>query len=274
MNAFDYHIAGDDYYYGRNGKPNDDKKAFEHWMKGALLGSVQCIYNVRWAYEAGIGVEADKAKAEEWRNKDIPDYYSDPQIHQDKWVESLFNRKKGGFFLDIGAADGVGGSNTIMLEKFYEWDGICIEPNPEFFCSLKTNRRATCVQACVGTEVREVVFRMAGFYGGIQDNLSEWHRKNWDGHPVIKMTTQLIGDILDRHNVPEVIDYISLDIEGGEEDILKSFPWDKYKVRSMTVEKSSGGLVELIESLGFIIVKNPFAKPDVNWELHCVSYLA
>ena len=52
-------------------------------------------------------------------------FYS--QVGQDKWVCEYFNYKKGGFFLDIGAADGITINNTYYLEKELEWKGICIE---------------------------------------------------------------------------------------------------------------------------------------------------
>ena len=132
------------------------------------------------------------------------------------------------------------------------------------------NRQAICVNACVAPDVREVEFRLAGSYGGIQDNLSAWHEEHWGNTPVLKIKTRTLSDILEEYNAPAVIHYMSLDIEGGEAGLLESFPFERHKVLAMTVEKSSNALIGVIESKGFKIVENGFSSPAVDWEIHCV----
>ena len=44
---------------------------------------------------------------------------------------------KNGYFIDIGALDGVTMSNTYLLETRYDWTGICVETNPDYFMELK-----------------------------------------------------------------------------------------------------------------------------------------
>jgi len=56
-------------------------------------------------------------------------YYS--QLGQDKWVLEKLDYKENGFFIEIGAYDGITLSNTYSLEKDFGWDGICVECNPE-----------------------------------------------------------------------------------------------------------------------------------------------
>lgn len=56
---------------------------------------------------------------------------------------------RNGYFVDLGAYDGIYLSNTYLLERRYEWNGICIEANPATFMSLRSNRRAKCVNAFV-----------------------------------------------------------------------------------------------------------------------------
>lgn len=65
-------------------------------------------------------------------------YYS--QNGQDAFIVKLFNGKRNGYFLDIGAYDGVYFSNSLTLEKSLGWEGICIEPNPLVYGQLKSNR--------------------------------------------------------------------------------------------------------------------------------------
>src|SRR5215472_7304519 len=72
------------------------------------------------------------------------------QVGQDLWVfGEVFNEQRNGFFLDIGAGDGVDLSNTYILENRYGWRGICIEANPDAFEVLRKNRCCQCVNACV-----------------------------------------------------------------------------------------------------------------------------
>ena len=56
------------------------------------------------------------------------------QVEQDKWaIEEIFSFKENGYFIEIGAADGIHFSNTYVLEKELGWQGICIEPFPLSF---------------------------------------------------------------------------------------------------------------------------------------------
>ena len=63
---------------------------------------------------------------------------------QDAWVIEIFNGKRGGYFLELGAADGFSESNTFLLEKKFGWSGLCIEPNPAQFQLITERYRRTC----------------------------------------------------------------------------------------------------------------------------------
>ena len=67
------------------------------------------------------------------------------QLNQDINVIEFYKEKKNGFFVDVGAYDGIEFSNTLLLEKELEWNGICIEPGKRFFQKLTENRTATCL---------------------------------------------------------------------------------------------------------------------------------
>ena len=66
-------------------------------------------------------------------------YYS--QIGQDKWVNDTLKGKTNGFFIELGACDGLYLSNTLYFEKEKNWNGICIEPNSSYFSRLCKNRK-------------------------------------------------------------------------------------------------------------------------------------
>lgn len=66
------------------------------------------------------------------------------QLNQDLNVISFFNNKNDMYFIDIGANDGKTLSNTFLLEKQYNWKGICSEPLPSAFKKLITCRSVVC----------------------------------------------------------------------------------------------------------------------------------
>ena len=95
------------------------------------------------------------------------------QIGQDFWVYGeVFDEMRNGFFLDLGAYDGVLFSNTYILEKRYNWDGICVEANPEVFLELKRNRKVTSVNACLDAGENVVSFAKRGLGGGLYQLIS------------------------------------------------------------------------------------------------------
>jgi hypothetical protein len=58
---------------------------------------------------------------------------------QSDFVLNYFNKQRGGFFIDVGANDGITESNTFDLENNYDWRGICIEPHPVAYAKLTIN---------------------------------------------------------------------------------------------------------------------------------------
>ena len=59
------------------------------------------------------------------------------QIFQDLFVLYKLNEKKNGVFLEFGATDGVNLSNSLLLEKHYQWSGLLAEPSTKWHSSLK-----------------------------------------------------------------------------------------------------------------------------------------
>jgi len=177
------------------------------------------------------------------------------QAGQDFWVScEAFNQKRDGFFLEIGAADGLTFSNTYFLEKKLNWTGICIEANPFYLNKLRTNRICTIVEACLDNEIHEIEFKSAGLYGGIVDEDTD-NLKKEDNSETVLMMTQILTEILIRYQAPKIIDYMSIDVEGAEYRILKNFPFDSYCFLTITIERPSEDLVSLLEFHNYKIVK-------------------
>jgi hypothetical protein len=178
-------------------------------------------------------------------------YYS--QARQDEVVLSLLRNKTNGYFVDLASNDATTLSNSYALEKHYGWKGLCIEPNPTYWYNL-THARKNCelVGAVVGrNRMDQVDFKFNGLeHGGIVgdgfDNGS--HLK----HSTNKEYTVTLPEIFRKFDVPKVIDYLSLDVEGAEEFIMTEFPLIDYRIRIMTIERPKEKLREYLESHGYV----------------------
>ena len=159
------------------------------------------------------------------------------QIGQDRWiVYKVFPGVKNGYFIDVGSADGIIDSNTKVLEDF-GWSGVCIDPFP----TNMAGRTCTVFKEVVDSNAgRKVRFRAGGGLGGIEEYLGKWREhENVKKARVVELTTTTLEDVLRRAKAPELIQYISLDIEGGELEALKAFPFSKYRVEAFTIEHNS-----------------------------------
>ena len=177
------------------------------------------------------------------------------QAGQDAWIfGEVFNGKKHGFFLDIGANDGLIHSNSYKLEQRFKWAGICVEANPDIFKKLKSNRRAMCINACLADKTGEVYFRMDGEFGEV---VSKNNRIESD----IKLDSVPLEKVLKDNNAPYSIDYLSIDIEGSEEIVLRGFPFHIYTFKSITIERPSDMIRDLLKENGYLLIKE---IPDLD----------
>lgn len=166
---------------------------------------------------------------------------STSQLGQDMEVLKFYNNKEGGFFVDIGANDGIEFSNTFLLERKYEWKGICAEPNPEVFKLLVKNRpNSLCCDAAIySLSYKNLLFDVANNYdlmSGLSDHL-DVHKEyvNRDKKQIIVKTLTLT-DLLDKAKAPSFIDYLSLDTEGSEFEILRATDFSRYTFGLIDVE--------------------------------------
>jgi len=160
------------------------------------------------------------------------------QEGQDDILLGILEHKRNGSFVDLGGSNGVTSSNTYLLEKKYGWTGVCIEANPRFYRQLVRNRRCWTVNAVVADSERSVQFNDDGCTGHIDET----------GRSVQALP---LARILDDLAFPSTIDYLSLDVEGFEEEVLIAFPFDRYRFRVMSIERPSDALHEKLLSIGY-----------------------
>lgn len=143
------------------------------------------------------------------------------QTGQDEWVLSIIKHR--GYFLDMGAYDGVKFSNTYRLEQL-GWTGLCVEANPNNFEILKQNRKCSVANLAVAAN--------CGFLK-ISDEGSSSQRSD-DGKFLVRCDT--IHAILKQFSTPPYIDYISSDLERMDAEVWETFPFDEYSFGLATVE--------------------------------------
>ena len=161
------------------------------------------------------------------------------QLGQDVAVLDFYNYKQNGYFVEIGASDGITLSNTFLLEKSYGWKGICVEPIPEMYEKCKQNRSCICSNLAVyNTSGQKVSFDIAenSLLSGIQSHIDCYKDTVEKNKTTIQVNTISLLDLLIQNNAPSRIDYLSLDTEGTEYEILKPFDFNQYTFGLIVVE--------------------------------------
>lgn len=156
--------------------------------------------------------------------------HSESQLLQDLVVCNIFNFKRGGFFVEFGAADGRFLSNTFLLEKSFGWSGILAEPARSWHDDLFHNRTCSITTKCIS----DVTGRLLPFNECAKGEYSSLFTE--DRNPSYMVETISLNDLLRQVNAPEVIDYLSIDTEGGEFAILRSIDFSRYIFKFITCE--------------------------------------
>lgn len=160
---------------------------------------------------------------------------SHSQMEQDITVANYFNMQKGGYFIDVGAWDGVEISNTYMLEKELEWTGICIEPLPDKFAHLQEHRNCHCIQAAAYNQSNlELDFAVADGFSGIAKHIDRHTEALNKDRMMVK--TKTLDEIMKLYQAPFFIEYLSIDTEGSEAEVLWGINWSKYSFGYITIE--------------------------------------
>ena len=173
----------------------------------------------------------------------VSDSKSFAQLRQDLWVLHETRHKRNGYFVEFGAADGVNLSNTCLLEREFGWRGILAEPNPAWHAALRQNRKADIDLRCVfGRSGERVAFaatkhpELATIVGY---EFNDGHRLARQDRTVVEVETVSLNDLLTQHDAPHEVDYISIDTEGSELDILAPFDFKRWNVTLFSVEHNA-----------------------------------
>ena len=174
------------------------------------------------------------------------------QGNLDKKLKKYLNFKEG-FYIEIGANDGLHQSNTYYLEKKKKWTGLLIEPGSEAFSRLIKNRSSNNIMenvACVSFEYESDYidfydYYLMSFISNIDsdndikshENIANQYIENTElEYSTYKVRAETLNSILLKHNAPKIIDFFSLDVEGEELSVLKGFDFNIFKIKYLLVE--------------------------------------
>ena len=159
------------------------------------------------------------------------------QEAQDLKVLLHYKLKKDGYFLEIGASDGIELSNTYLLEQKYNWSGICVEPIKDDYEKLIKNRSCFCSNLAIYSKSNEELeFNIYEYklFSGIDKHINTFIDQPIKEKVIVKTIT--LNDLLEKYNAPSFIEYMSIDTEGSEYEILSVFDFNKYKFGLIHVE--------------------------------------
>ena len=191
----------------------------------------------------------------------------------DKKIEKYLNYKDG-FFIEMGANDGINQSNTVFLERKYNWHGMLIEPS-EKFTLLKKNRSklnifsdaACCSFKNRGKSIKFAYYNLMTLALNIENDLDikkqkinakKFSNKNYE---FIKKGVPL-NDLLLKNNTPKIIDFFSLDVEGVELDVLQGVNHKEYRFKYLLIEVRNFDRINSFLIKKNYILLNKFTKKD------------
>lgn len=197
-------------------------------------------------------------------------YYS--QDGQDRYLEeNIFKGFKNGYFVDVGAYDGVTYNNTLYFEKNNNWSGINIEPMPNIYEKLQL-MRPNCKNLNVAVSNKdgaaEFIYNneYTDMLSGLKENYDIRHlhrlfnenKTHNSKSSIIEVNTLKLETISDTYNIKH-IHYLSIDVEGAEFDVIKSINFDKVFIDVIGFENNyidkSLPIIEYLENKGYIFLK-------------------
>ena len=222
------------------------------------------------------GVHEERRLFEEYAANNL--LCSKSQLFQDLWVLWELREKRNGFFVEFGAFDGVHLSNSFALENVFDWDGLLAEPNPDLYSKIASVRTAKLDRRCVYSETGQTVqfsITTESEYSTISGYSElDHHKISRADHRVVSVESVSLDDFLDQSAAPDIIDYMSLDTEGSEYDILRAFRWERH-IRCITVEhnftSNQSRIDQLMTRQGYIRRLPRVSKWDA-WYVHKDDY--
>ncbi len=179
----------------------------------------------------------------------------------------------GGYFVELGANDGVTQSNSLYFEKHRAWRGLLVEPTPHNYLKCRKNRAArsqVVCAACVAFDYDQEFVRIAysnlmstpvNLQSDIRDPMAHarlGERFLRDQEMVFEFgaVARTLNDLLIEAQAPATIDFLSLDVEGAELEVLKGIDHGHFRFKYLLVEcRDFESLNGYLEQQGYTFVE-------------------
>jgi FkbM family methyltransferase len=209
--------------------------------------------------------------------EEIAGYGFDPWRMQRTLIRHFFQDRRGGFFLDVGAAHYRKESTTFFLEDRFGWSGIAIDALAFWGPDYETHRPKTRFFSYIVTDhagAEEPFFHLKGDIGSTasRDRAERIHEKfETKTYDEILVPTITLDTLLDREGVTK-IDFLSMDIEGGEKAALAAFDIERFRPELVGIEvlpESRAAIEKYFEQHGYRRIETYRKYDPRNWYYTC-----
>jgi FkbM family methyltransferase len=180
-------------------------------------------------------------------------FYKFHSLNQIDEELSRLLKNRDGFYVEIGANDGLSCSNSLFFERKRGWSGVLVEPSPSTFEFLKNNRSPSnefynC--ACVSFDYKDDFIEF--FYSNLMsttvhsdEDLNKYRDHAESGNLFLarneylrnfRVPARTLESLLISSKAPDLMDFFSLDVEGNELEILKGLSHINYRFKYIVVE--------------------------------------
>ena len=158
-----------------------------------------------------------------------------PEKLETELKEEFFGKARSGFFVEVGANDPQRGSQTWHLEQL-GWNGVLVEPQADLAERLRQQRRAkvyAVVCSSPDNAGRTLALNLAGPRSSLNPGLVDPAERREHTVAVPAMT---LDAILEDAGAPKPVDFVSIDVENHEAEVLSGFDLDTWRPRLILIE--------------------------------------
>jgi FkbM family methyltransferase len=164
-----------------------------------------------------------------------------PDRAEDRLKAEFFAPLPTGFFVEVGANDPRRGSQSWQFEEA-GWSGVLIEPQPDLAERLRATRRAQVIAAACSSPANAgsaMVLHLSGPHSSFKRELAV---TGIVAAATIEVPVRTLDDILAEAKAPAPIDFVSIDVEGHEVEVLSGFDLARWRPRLLLIEDHIAGL--------------------------------
>jgi hypothetical protein len=196
---------------------------------------------------------------EESQIKFDPSYHD---LYNDLFYKNIiFPNKKNGYFVEVGALDGLRMSQSYLFEKTLDWNGIVVEPNPVWKDSISLHRECNISTEAISDKrgIETFECREIEGFSGLKSTVNESRSSNIVNEFDVETIT--LSDLFNKFNVPDIIDWVAIDTEGAECIILNQFFSEntKYRINLLSFETADELQSDkTMKDAPYLRIKNPY----------------